>query len=154
MTVSTVKVSWKKSVLLCAGLDARAAAIVMRSVKNVSRNGRTVMVTIHQPSIEIFEGFDALFLLQRGGRVSALFYMPCVRTASPLHVSLLELPGWSPSPLPRLDFITVSPYTSCGLSVGRIFQLLTGLSVTMLCSLFMVPLARFLCPCAARYDMT
>jgi len=28
------------------------------------------MVTIHQPSIEIFEGFDALFLLQRGGRVS------------------------------------------------------------------------------------
>ncbi len=53
-----------------AGLDARAAAIVMRSVKNVSRNGRTVMVTIHQPSIEIFEGFDALFLLQRGGRVS------------------------------------------------------------------------------------
>ena len=54
----------------CVGLDARAAAIVMRSVKNVSRNGRTVMVTIHQPSIEIFEGFDALFLLQRGGRVS------------------------------------------------------------------------------------
>ncbi len=62
------------SSLICyftfAGLDARAAAIVMRSVKNVSRNGRTVMVTIHQPSIEIFEGFDALFLLQRGGRVS------------------------------------------------------------------------------------
>ena len=39
------------SSLICyftfAGLDARAAAIVMRSVKNVSRNGRTVMVTIH-----------------------------------------------------------------------------------------------------------
>jgi len=66
--------SIKSSSLICsfafAGLDARAAAIVMRSVKNVSRNGRTVMVTIHQPSIEIFEGFDALFLLQRGGRVS------------------------------------------------------------------------------------
>ena len=60
------------TVSVCLGLDARAAAIVMRSVKNVSRNGRTVMVTIHQPSIEIFEGFDALFLLQRGGRVSNL----------------------------------------------------------------------------------
>ncbi len=59
-----------------AGLDARAAAIVMRSVKNVSRNGRTVMVTIHQPSIEIFEGFDALFLLQRGGRVGHPFPHP------------------------------------------------------------------------------
>lgn len=64
--------------LLCAGLDARAAAIVMRSVKNVSRNGRTVMVTIHQPSIEIFEGFDALFLLQRGGRVSHFSFIICI----------------------------------------------------------------------------
>lgn len=55
----------------CAGLDARAAAIVMQSVKNVSKNGRTVMVTIHQPSIDIFEAFDALVLLQRGGKVGA-----------------------------------------------------------------------------------
>ncbi len=40
-----------------SGLDARAAAIVMQAVRNVARNGRTVMVTIHQPSIEIFEAF-------------------------------------------------------------------------------------------------
>ena len=52
-----------------SGLDARAAVIVMQAVKNVSRNGRTVMVTIHQPSIEIFETFDAMVLLQAGGRV-------------------------------------------------------------------------------------
>ncbi len=56
---------------MAAGLDARAAAIVMQSIKNVSRNGRTVMVTIHQPSIDIFESFDALVLLQRGGKVSS-----------------------------------------------------------------------------------
>ncbi len=43
---------------MCAGLDARAAAIVMKSVRNVGNNGRTVIVTIHQPSIEIFEAFD------------------------------------------------------------------------------------------------
>ena len=49
------------------GLDARSAAIVMRSVRSVANNGRTVMVTIHQPSIEIFEAFDILFLLQVGG---------------------------------------------------------------------------------------
>lgn len=40
------------------GLDARAAAIVMRAVKNVSETGRTVVCTIHQPSIDIFETFD------------------------------------------------------------------------------------------------
>ena len=50
--------------------------IVMQSIKNVSRNGRTVMVTIHQPSIDIFETFDALVLLRRGGMVSAHLYMP------------------------------------------------------------------------------
>ena len=54
---------------LLTGLDARAAAIVIRSVKNTSRSGRTVIVTIHQPSLEIFEAFDALVLLQKGGKV-------------------------------------------------------------------------------------
>lgn len=41
-----------------SGLDARAAAIVMRAVKNVANTGRTVVCTIHQPSIDIFEAFD------------------------------------------------------------------------------------------------
>ena len=40
------------------GLDARAAAIVMRVVKNVAGTGRTIVCTIHQPSIDIFEAFD------------------------------------------------------------------------------------------------
>nr|XP_019709656.2 pleiotropic drug resistance protein 3-like [Elaeis guineensis] len=51
------------------GLDARAAAIVMRAVKNVAETGRTVVCTIHQPSVEIFEAFDELILMQRGGRL-------------------------------------------------------------------------------------
>ncbi|XP_078443948.1 ABC transporter G family member 36-like [Wolffia australiana] len=50
-----------------SGLDARAAAIVMRVVKNIVETGRTVVCTIHQPSIDIFEAFDELFLLKRGG---------------------------------------------------------------------------------------
>ncbi|KAJ0078863.1 hypothetical protein Patl1_23801 [Pistacia atlantica] len=41
-----------------SGLDARAAAIVMRAVKNVVETGRTIVCTIHQPSIDIFEAFD------------------------------------------------------------------------------------------------
>ncbi|CAI0473734.1 unnamed protein product [Linum tenue] len=51
-----------------SGLDARAAAIVMRTVRNTVDTGRTVVCTIHQPSIEIFEAFDELFLLKRGGQ--------------------------------------------------------------------------------------
>jgi ABC-type multidrug transport system ATPase subunit/ABC-type multidrug transport system permease subunit len=50
-----------------SGLDARSALIVMRGVRSISRTGRTVVCTIHQPSISIFELFDGLLLLQLGG---------------------------------------------------------------------------------------
>ncbi|KAI4344716.1 hypothetical protein L6164_011910 [Bauhinia variegata] len=53
-----------------SGLDARAAAVVMRAVKNVVGTGRTVVCTIHQPSIDIFEAFDELILMKTGGRIT------------------------------------------------------------------------------------
>ena len=46
-----------------SGLDARAAAIVMRAVRNIVNTGRTIVCTIHQPSTDIFESFDELLLL-------------------------------------------------------------------------------------------
>ncbi|KAL1827281.1 hypothetical protein ACET3Z_005693 [Daucus carota] len=52
-----------------SGLDARAAAIVMRAVKNIANTNRTVVCTIHQPSIDIFEAFDELILMKRGGQI-------------------------------------------------------------------------------------
>uniref|UniRef100_A0A6N2LL61 ABC transporter domain-containing protein n=1 Tax=Salix viminalis TaxID=40686 RepID=A0A6N2LL61_SALVM len=52
-----------------SGLDARAAAIVMRAAKNIVETGRTVVCTIHQPSIDIFEAFDELILMKIGGRI-------------------------------------------------------------------------------------
>ncbi|KAA3470541.1 pleiotropic drug resistance protein 1-like [Gossypium australe] len=50
-----------------SGLDARAAAVVMRTVRNTVDTGRTVVCTIHQPSIDIFDAFDELLLLKSGG---------------------------------------------------------------------------------------
>jgi ABC-type multidrug transport system ATPase subunit len=52
-----------------SGLDARAAGIVMRGLKRIAESGRAVCATIHQPSIAIFNDFDSLLLLQRGGQV-------------------------------------------------------------------------------------
>ena len=52
-----------------SGLDARAAAIVMRGLKRIALSGRAVCATIHQPSIAIFSDFDSLLLLKRGGEV-------------------------------------------------------------------------------------
>lgn len=45
-----------------SGLDARAAAIVMRTVRNIVNTGRTIVCTIHQPSIDIFESFDEVLV--------------------------------------------------------------------------------------------
>ncbi|KAK8972661.1 hypothetical protein V6N11_082590 [Hibiscus sabdariffa] len=52
-----------------SGLDARAAAIVMRVVKNIVSTKRTVVCTIHQPSIDIFEAFDEIILMKGGQTV-------------------------------------------------------------------------------------
>jgi ABC-type multidrug transport system ATPase subunit/ABC-type multidrug transport system permease subunit len=52
-----------------SGLDARAAAIVMRAVRNIVDTGRTVVCTIHQPSVDIFEAFDELLLMKQGGQI-------------------------------------------------------------------------------------
>jgi hypothetical protein len=41
----------------------------MRAMKRIADTGRTVCATIHQPSSAVFEMFDDLLLLQRGGNV-------------------------------------------------------------------------------------
>lgn len=77
-----------------SGLDARAAAVVMRAVRNVANSNRTVTVTIHQPSTEIFEAFDMLVLLQRGGRLT---YFGSLGEHSQDLISFLEsYPGVAP----------------------------------------------------------
>ena len=50
------------------GLDSRAAQVIMRCIKRVAASGRTIVCTIHQPSAVIFEAFDSLLLLRRGGQ--------------------------------------------------------------------------------------
>ncbi|KAL3498275.1 hypothetical protein ACH5RR_041007 [Cinchona calisaya] len=65
-----------------SGLDARSAAIVMRTVRNTVDTGRTVVCTIHQPSIDIFDSFDELLLLKRGGE--EIYFGPFGRHSSRL----------------------------------------------------------------------
>ena len=57
-------------VLLCdeptSGLDAKMATDVVAILRALSRRGRTVVATIHQPSFQLFSAFDALVLLSSG----------------------------------------------------------------------------------------
>uniref|UniRef100_H3GLZ4 ABC transporter domain-containing protein n=1 Tax=Phytophthora ramorum TaxID=164328 RepID=H3GLZ4_PHYRM len=50
-----------------SGLDARSAKLIMDGVRKVADTGRTIVCTIHQPSSEVFQVFDNLLLLKRGG---------------------------------------------------------------------------------------
>ena len=65
-----------------SGLDARAAAIVMRTVRNTVNTGRTVVCTIHQPSIDIFE-----VCIMPPGQLLAL--LTRIQGASCIHLALL-----------------------------------------------------------------
>ncbi|KAM0992777.1 hypothetical protein ACFX2J_008408 [Malus domestica] len=74
-----------------SGLDARAAAIVMRTVRNTVDTGRTVVCTIHQPNIDIFEAFDQLLLMKRGGQV--IYDGPLGRHSHKLVEHFEAIPG-------------------------------------------------------------
>ncbi|CAL9753338.1 unnamed protein product [Musa acuminata subsp. burmannicoides] len=50
-----------------SGLDSASAFFVTQTLRGLSRDGRTVIASIHQPSSEVFELFDSLYLLS-GGR--------------------------------------------------------------------------------------
>ncbi|KAG4038809.1 ABC transporter G family member 36 [Phytophthora cactorum] len=52
-----------------SGLDARSAKHIMDGVRKVADTGRTIVCTIHQPSAVVFQVFDSLLLLKRGGEM-------------------------------------------------------------------------------------
>ncbi|CAL1544612.1 unnamed protein product, partial [Lymnaea stagnalis] len=51
------------------GLDANTANIVLKFLKRLSRRGRTIIFSIHQPRYSIYRLFDSLMLLSQGHTV-------------------------------------------------------------------------------------
>lgn len=49
-----------------SGLDSFKALQIVKLLKNLSRKGKTVISTIHQPSSEAFNEFDRLILMSNG----------------------------------------------------------------------------------------
>ncbi|GAB4842689.1 ABC transporter G member 11 [Ancistrocladus abbreviatus] len=49
-----------------SGLDSASAFFVTQTLRGLSSGGRTVIASIHQPSSEVFELFDRLYLLSGG----------------------------------------------------------------------------------------
>lgn len=50
-----------------SGLDSQSAFNIVRFLKKLAAAGQCILCTIHQPNSALFENFDRLLLLQRGG---------------------------------------------------------------------------------------
>jgi ABC-type multidrug transport system ATPase subunit/ABC-type multidrug transport system permease subunit len=83
-----------------SGLDARSAKLIMDGVRKVADSGRTIVCTIHQPSMEVFFLFDSLLLLKRGGET--VFFGDLGPNCQRLVDYFEQLPGLSPLP-PRYN---------------------------------------------------
>ena len=117
-----------------SGLDSRAALIVMREVKKVANLGRTVITTVHQPSKEIFNLFDDMLLLQRGGY--QVYFGPCGVNGKTFVDYLQKIPNahalpdgmnpasWMLDVLQFVECIAVYVWLICGEAIARIIAIL------------------------------
>lgn len=51
-----------------SGLDSQSSLTIIRLLRKLADNGQAVLATIHQPSSILFEEFDQLLFLAKGGR--------------------------------------------------------------------------------------
>lgn len=51
-----------------SGLDSQSAFNIVRFLRKLAGAGQAILCTIHQPNSALFENFDRLLLLQRGGQ--------------------------------------------------------------------------------------
>ncbi|KAG2357235.1 ABC-2 type transporter-domain-containing protein [Suillus spraguei] len=51
-----------------SGLDSQSAWAIMKFLRELADNGQAILCTIHQPSAELFQLFDRLLLLRKGGQ--------------------------------------------------------------------------------------
>ncbi len=76
------------------GLDSRASLALIRNIRTIAASGRSIVCTIHQPSTAIFEAFDQLLLLRRGGQT--VFFGPLGENSHNLVEFFETAPGVSP----------------------------------------------------------
>ncbi|KIW22564.1 uncharacterized protein PV07_10850 [Cladophialophora immunda] len=69
-----VELAAKPSILFLdeptSGLDSQSAWTIVSLLRRLADHGQAILATIHQPSAMLFQQFDAILLLARGGRTT------------------------------------------------------------------------------------
>lgn len=105
-----------------SGLDSQASFTIVRLLRRLADCGQAILCTIHQPSAVLFEQFDSLLLLARGGKtiyygqlgddasnLRAYFEKfgapPCPPTANPAEYMLEVIGAGTSGKKPDRDWI-------------------------------------------------
>ncbi|KAK0638318.1 ZEB2-regulated ABC transporter 1 [Lasiodiplodia hormozganensis] len=78
-----------------SGLDSQTSWAICDLMQKLTNNGQAILCTIHQPSAMLFQRFDRLLLLAKGGRT--VYFGEVGKGASTL-IEYLERNGASPCP--------------------------------------------------------
>jgi len=99
-----------------SGLDALAAYEVSRAVRLLADQGRTLVVTMHQPSVTTFGLGDSLLLLSQG---RLAYYGPLKQAVKHFHrtVGIPYRPGTNPA-----DFLVAAVASRSGTELSAIFH--------------------------------
>lgn len=79
-----------------SGLDSSSSSYCVQLLHNLSREGRTIICTIHQPSAAIYEMFDQVYVLAqgqcvyRGAAENTLAYLAENGLQCPMYHSLAD----------------------------------------------------------------
>eukprot|EP00981_Chlorochromonas_danica_P001615 scaffold349_cov237-Ochromonas_danica.AAC.1 len=79
------------------GLDSCAAQSLVANIRRIAASGRNIVCTIHQPSTAIFNAFDRLLLLMRGGLT--VYFGPLGEDSVNLVHYFQSAPGVQPMPI-------------------------------------------------------
>ncbi|TDL15090.1 pleiotropic drug resistance ABC transporter [Rickenella mellea] len=76
-----------------SGLDSQSAWAIMTFLRDLADSGQAILCTIHQPSGELFQLFDRLLLLRKGGQT---VYFGDIGKRSSVLISYFEKHGATP----------------------------------------------------------
>ncbi|CAH0037575.1 unnamed protein product [Clonostachys solani] len=132
-----------------SGLDGQSAYNIIRFLRKLVDGGQAVLCTIHQPSAVLFEAFDSVLLLAKGGRMTyfgetgtdsktLLDYFarngaPCEEGVNPAEHIVESIQGNTAVPIDWVDVWSKSPERA------RVLETLEGLNSKALAATASLP---------------